>query len=325
MTDINIPQSKSWQDRTDYIKDLFPRAVPPLDGYTSLKEMLYYCACAIRVLRHYDVVVTADIKLTQLLAMYRRLFFIRKPRQVVLELMLDEQRAGIAWKLKVLLQRFVFSSVDLVFVSSTGEVETYSRRLKKRREEFRFLPFHTNVVRPERTAGGNGYIFSAGKTGRDFAVLADALRGTDIRAVVVSDEENVRGVEIPGNMVVRKNVSYDEYLRLLEGSLFVVVPLKRCVKSTGQVVILEAMALGKPVIATQTVGTVDYVDHGKNGLLVPVSDREALRRAIVGLKADPALQEELAKEGLRSVEQLHTFEKYINAILDASEELAWRS
>ena len=62
--------------------------------------------------------------------------------------MLDEDASGLLWKLKVKFQRLLFSSVDLIFVSSTREVETYSRRLRIPLEKFRFIPFHTNINRP---------------------------------------------------------------------------------------------------------------------------------------------------------------------------------
>ncbi len=42
----------------------------------------------------------------------------------------------------------------------------------------------------------------------------------------------------------------------------------------------EAMAMGKPVIATDTAGCREAVEHGKNGFLVPVKDADALADAV---------------------------------------------
>lgn len=321
LTDIDIPQSKTWQERTKHIKNLFPNPNFPIEGFESFREILYYLWRIITSMRHYDVIVTANIKLAQLVAFYRTLFFIRKPKQIVLELMLDEEASGLIWKLKVKFQRFLFSSVDLVFVSSTREIETYSRRLQIPLEKFRFLPFHTNIIHPRRLGENEGFILSAGKTGRDYAILVDALRGTNINAVIVSDDFHLQGIDIPANITVRKNILYSEYLTLLEKSRFVVVPLKKLVKSTGQVVILEAMSLGKPVIATETVGTLDYIENGTTGILVPPGDKRALRKAIHDLIRSPSLEEDLARNGLEKVRRDHTFESYVGRILHAAEEL----
>lgn len=48
-------------------------------------------------------------------------------------------------------------------------------------------------------------------------------------------------------------------------------------------VVLEAMALGRALVATRTRGPEEAIDHGRTGLLVPPGDAEALARAIDGL------------------------------------------
>lgn len=55
----------------------------------------------------------------------------------------------------------------------------------------------------------------------------------------------------------------------------------------------EAMAYGRPVVATATGGLVDAVADGENGLLVPVGDVAALRSAVVRLLEDPTLRRAL--------------------------------
>jgi len=320
LTDISIPQSIEWGEKTDNIIDFYPYGHNSTEGFDNIRYLLYYSYHFIKSMKHYDVVITANIKLAQLVGMYRALFFISRPKQFVLELMLDEETPGILWKLKLLLQRLSFSSIEVIFVSSTSEIRTYSRRLRIPEGRFRFLPFHTNIVIPRMTDGHERYIFSAGKTGRDYKVLADALRGTGIDAVIVSDDIHVEGIDLPPNVTVRKNIPYSEYMELLEKSILVVVPLKRLVKSTGQVVVLEAQALGKPVIVTETVGTLDYIEHGANGILVPPEDVESLRKAIIELISCPSARDSLARNGLERIHRSHTFEVYIRQILLTAEE-----
>ena len=102
----------------------------------------------------------------------------------------------------------------------------------------------------------------------------------DIDLVVLGDVGSLEGVTFPSRTKVLVDQPYDRYLELLHGCDFVVVPLSDLTRSRGQVVILEAMAIGKPVIATETIGTVDYVESGENGLLVPPGDAEALAAAM---------------------------------------------
>ncbi|MGI9452540.1 MAG: glycosyltransferase, partial [Geminicoccaceae bacterium] len=66
--------------------------------------------------------------------------------------------------------------------------------------------------------------------------------------------------------------------------------------------LLEAMSYELAVIATPIGAIPDVVIDGKNGLLVPVSDPEALGAAIQRLIKDPALCQKLGAEGRKSVE-----------------------
>jgi glycosyltransferase involved in cell wall biosynthesis len=62
-------------------------------------------------------------------------------------------------------------------------------------------------------------------------------------------------------------------------------------------VVLEAMAAGKPVVATAVSGTPELVDHGRTGLLVPPHASAALAQALIELAADPAARARMGAAG----------------------------
>ena len=59
--------------------------------------------------------------------------------------------------------------------------------------------------------------------------------------------------------------------------------------------ILEALATGVPVVATDLPGTSEQITHEREGLLVPVGDVEALTQALGRVLSDPALQRTLGE------------------------------
>jgi glycosyltransferase involved in cell wall biosynthesis len=71
--------------------------------------------------------------------------------------------------------------------------------------------------------------------------------------------------------------------RLVGGSDFFVLP---SVKEGFPLVVLEAMALGKPIIATDCCGPADMIDDGKTGYLVPVARPDILSMKIIELAHD---------------------------------------
>jgi glycosyltransferase involved in cell wall biosynthesis len=62
-------------------------------------------------------------------------------------------------------------------------------------------------------------------------------------------------------------------------------------------VLVEAMALSKPVVATDAGGPVEIVEHEKTGLLVLPGVADEMAKAILGLLADPARREAMGREG----------------------------
>jgi glycosyltransferase involved in cell wall biosynthesis len=67
--------------------------------------------------------------------------------------------------------------------------------------------------------------------------------------------------------------------------------------------VMEASAMGKPVIATDIRGCREAVDPGETGLLVPIKDPMALAKAILHLLNNPALAQKMGKEGSKKAER----------------------
>ncbi|OFV81375.1 MAG: hypothetical protein A2Y78_10570 [Acidobacteria bacterium RBG_13_68_16] len=87
------------------------------------------------------------------------------------------------------------------------------------------------------------------------------------------------------------------------------------------VVLLEAMSLGVPVIATDVAGVPEIITDEETGLLVPPGDVDALTRATDRLLCDPNLAASLAERGRASVTSRFTKEKMLAEIRELYSEL----
>jgi glycosyltransferase involved in cell wall biosynthesis len=80
---------------------------------------------------------------------------------------------------------------------------------------------------------------------------------------------------------------------------------------------IEALAAGRPVIASATGGVEDWLENGVSGLCVKPGDAFDLARALNELLADPARQMTMGLAGRESVNARFSAERHISAVLDA--------
>lgn len=80
--------------------------------------------------------------------------------------------------------------------------------------------------------------------------------------------------------------------------------------------VLEAMAAGVPVVATNVAGNVEAVDDGVTGFLVPPRDEHALARAICELLENPALAARFGAAGRERVVRHFPLERYARTTED---------
>lgn len=319
ITDYQIIKSQTplWEKNTEYIDYI------PFWGskYAFAKSHIVRTLRVFWRRRHYDLVITGDFRGSMLYAFLQCIFTWHKRPQLMLDFMLDERKPGLIWCMKRGIQKCILRKVDCILIFSRNELEDYSKLLKIPKEKFKFLYYHTNITDPHMINEHKGYVFAAGKAGRDYATLLKALEGTDIPLVIVTTPERMRGLTPPPTVKVFYNISYDKYLSLLTDAQVVVVPLKSRVRSVGMVVMLEGMAYGKPVITTMASSNQEYIKDGENGFLVEVEDADTLRERILYLRANPSEACKIGERGLEDVKNNWLFEHYVRNVLDIAKEM----
>jgi glycosyltransferase involved in cell wall biosynthesis len=86
-------------------------------------------------------------------------------------------------------------------------------------------------------------------------------------------------------------------------------------------VLLEAMAMGLPIVATNVTGNRDVVGNDKNGLLIPYNDTGALRQALLRIKSSKKMYEKMSKAS-RQMADKYSWDKISGAFLEVYKETA---
>ena len=163
---------------------------------------------------------------------------------------------------------------------------------------------------------------------RAFAEVAS--RGCAISGLIIGEgllREDLRGqaeaagilgsaADQPGRVYFAGWKSQAEVAQLLLTQDCLVLPT---LLESGGAVLLEAMAVGLPVIATNWGGPAEYVDDSC-GILVAPDSRESLiaglADAMEKLASDPELRRRMGKAGHKKIERFYTWDTKIDQILD---------
>ncbi len=154
------------------------------------------------------------------------------------------------------------------------------------------------------------YLLCAGSSGRDLGLLCDAARDLPIEVrLIEGGRESIpaRRTRVPAtypiNVIRYGQVSRQTYLGLLRGATALVHPLPRSDYPVGITVLLDAMASGVPVVATDVPSATEYQGAG-TAAIVPPNDAAAMAEAMRRVVADELWARSLSEAARRHVERI---------------------
>ncbi len=290
------------------------RRVPPM--IAQLTEILLRG-------RHYDAVLTwSDLPAIAVAALI--LTWKRRPAHVAILMWPSKRKKAIPLGM---IQR----GIDRFIVCAPRQRQFVEQELGVPVERFVNVRFGTDTRFWRPMTGAGDMICSVGQEMRDYGTLLEALRPLVISCHIAaasgifnttSDKwwrATVDEQPLPVGVTVGAK-TFAELRALYARSRFVVVPLLPSDSDNGITSILEAFAMGKAVICTDTAGQIGVLEHGVNCLRVPPFDVEALRAAIVALWGDPEMCRRLGAAGRKLVEARHSNDQWIAGVSRGIEE-----
>jgi len=263
--------------------------------------------------RKYDIVYTPYFDGLEALIYLRALGLFRK-KIIVWQHQIIEKPGGF---LRTCLYRVFLKGIDkFIFFSETAQSESIESKLisKNKTAVLRWgadLDFFNNIL---NEASGKEYkdisFISTGRDSRDFETLVKAFKGLSLKLdlYVVERElyekykeegENIKVhfLERDGSLESSLISSHTVGLELAKSSVSIVCtrPSANRKLSSGLTSIIEATALGKPLIITRNKYIPKYFEDSRVGLFVNPFDVEDLRNAIQKIGSDNELLRQLGE------------------------------
>jgi glycosyltransferase involved in cell wall biosynthesis len=136
-----------------------------------------------------------------------------------------------------------------------------------------------------------------------FFIIGSALFGED------SYDQEIR--RLPGQLGIESIVKFTGFRSDVDraiAELDLVVHASTKGEPFGQVII-EAMAAGKPVVATNGGGVPEIVEDGRTGILVPMGDAQAMAQAICRILSNPVGAKAMGRQGRKRVADHFTLQQ----------------
>lgn len=315
---VDFKPGKNWE----LVKKLNQYAPFDLDGATSnksffhtklgtfLRYFIYFFYPLYFLLfrsRRYDKIIGHQQFYGINFAFWSRLLHLRKRHYLAISTFIYKSRGG-GYLGRFYYKYFKWSIdnkyVDKIICFSSTEPQYYAETFNMPLAKFAYVPLGMARINRVNTVKGN-YVFSTGRSNRDYDFLIEALSGTDIKMRIACGGYVYSGGADAKNVEILQNCYGKNMLEELAHSFCVVIPLKDTHISSGQLVILQAMQLGKPVIVTENDTAKDYIENGQTGYIIQ-KNKEDLLATINGLSDNDNLYRDISNKAASVFEERYS-------------------
>ncbi len=300
-------------------------AHPPVsrvNPYSVKGSEFYLPLKALAMRRHYDLIVSWSLRMGMVYGLLNRIAGAKRGGlHVVQDFHVNPLRHDPAYRLRLQWLRLARPGIGFYWCTSSEEEVLYAQVFDIPRERLRFLP----QAPPDRYLGypilqHQDYVFAYGNSDRSFETLIRACADMKITVRILS-QRYAPGGSLPKNVeLIQSRMPEAELMRLAAQARLIVIPLQDYRIAAGQLSMLEAMALGKPVVVTENLATKEYAMHGETALFFTAGDTHGLRHNIQSLLESPHLAEAMGAKARMAVSTLH--ERRIAIFRDTVLEMA---
>ncbi|BAJ81205.1 putative glycosyltransferase [Acidiphilium multivorum AIU301] len=284
--------------------DILDPGVRPWNPFGGMNPLLqsFDPLRALKILarkRRYDLIVSVFEGNAAPLLMARHVFGFRT-KIILWDVGLTE-----TWRLRMRVLDYVLPRVDGVMVLAS-EQKRYIEAKWRLRAPVQMIGHSVDTVffRPQPIEPDDFVLSLGNDASRDYGTLFKAVSPLATHVKIRTSPAVVADLNQPENVeIIGKPLPFPDLRTLYAKAKLVVIPLVETLNAGGISAVLEAAAMGKPLIVTHTAVLSDVLKPGETCLTVPPDDPQALRHAIETLLAKPDLAQKLGRGARDFVER----------------------
>lgn len=272
--------------------------------------------------KHCDFIISWTMRFGICYGVLNRLFPSKgSAKHVLCDFHINPTRKDPVYRLRLKLLSFSVPGIDFFLCTSTREERIYSEMFRIPIDAIRFFP----IAPPGDLPGSctfpvEDYVFSYGNSDRDYETLLRAAKDFDARVVIVSQAYSPKTALPDSVVLLQDKVAWRDLVRLIAGARVVVMPLQDFNISAGQTAMLETMIMGRPLVVTSNMATVEYATHLQSALFYDAGDAEQLASHVRLLLENRELAEEMGRKA--GWEAGRFFDLQASILLDVLQRLA---
>lgn len=211
---------------------------------------------------------------------------------------------GGEWKARERIQRWVLPRCSLILVVGGNQEAVIRQRIPNAAPIVAIGHWEdTEYYHPMPEFQPEGYVLAVGNDPwRDYDTLAKAARDLNVPIRIRTDHAPAQSLP-PNVQVISRRLPYGELRELYAKASVVAVPLHDCPHAGGINGLLEAYAMGKPVIVSDSQGIRDFTQAA---LVVRPNDPGALAQGVSSILSSPAKAQAMAQAGRALVESRYS-------------------
>lgn len=263
-----------------------------------------------------------------LLAFLKMLHLYRTP--VVAMSQLSMLNRGSTKKQRILesLQRYIlFKGLDkIIFMGEKTLEKALQNNVPEKHQNYISwgvdLDFFSNFIEAQTEAPRQDYFLAVGYCNRDYKMLIELFKGLDFDLRIFGDPGRNEKIskKVPPNVYLDEKLkpsitSTGQLRKEYYNALGVVIPLtKQSNSAQGSTVMLEAMAMAKPIIVTDNDHYTIDVEKERIGFKIPLGDADGWRQAMQYLIDHPEEAKEMGQRGLALCQKKYNYSAFSRSL-----------